>query len=219
MSTKALVCDVDGTLADTEQAHRVAVHLAFQRCRLGWAWKPDTCPELLKLTGGKARRAHCIDRLDVSACERRRLSMTVANIHAEKTRCYGAFVADGALPLRDGVAPLRDEALAAGCELAIASTTTAVNIDALPQPPPGPHGQGIFMAIAGGDPVPAEKPAPDIYRLALRRLDVRAAQALAFEDSPHGLRTAASAGVRNVAGLLPTPGACARPTPHGSATG
>ena len=198
MSIEALIFDVDGTMADTEEAHRVAFNLAFERYRLGWAWQPAEYRELLKITGGKERMAHYIDHLDVPPQERRRLSMLVPDIHAEKTRFYSSFVADGAVPLRDGVAALLDEALAAGYLLAIASTTTAVNIDALLQSTLGPRGLDMFSAIACGDQVRAKKPAPDIYRLALRGLGMLPEHAIAFEDSPNGLRAATTAGLCTV---------------------
>ena len=198
MSIEALIFDVDGTMADTEEAHRVAFNLAFERYRLGWAWQPAEYRELLKITGGKERMAHYIDHLDVPPQERRRLSMLLPDIHAEKTRFYSSFVADGAVPLRDGVAALLDEALAAGYLLAIASTTTAVNIDALLQSTLGPRGLDMFSAIACGDQVRAKKPAPDIYRLALRGLGMLPEHAIAFEDSPNGLRAATTAGLCTV---------------------
>ena len=198
MAIEALIFDVDGTMADTEEAHRVAFNLAFERYRLGWVWQPAEYRELLKITGGKERMAHYIDTLDAAQAERRRLGALVPDIHAEKTRFYSSFVADGAVPLRDGIARLLDEALAAGCKLAIASTTTAVNIDALLHATLGPRGLDMFSAIACGDQVRAKKPAPDIYRLALRGLEMLPEHAVAFEDSPNGLRAAMAAGLSTV---------------------
>ena len=198
MTLEALIFDVDGTLADTEEAHRVAFNLAFERYRLGWVWQPDEYRELLHITGGKERMSMYIETLALPDAERRRLKSMVPDIHAEKTRFYGAFVADGAVPLRDGVARLLDEALAAGCKLAIASTTTAVNIDALLQSTLGTRGLDMFSAIACGDRVRAKKPAPDIYRLALRALELLPEHAIAFEDSPNGLRAAHAASLRTV---------------------
>ncbi|MBC8058856.1 MAG: HAD-IA family hydrolase [Rhizobiales bacterium] len=198
MIIEALIFDVDGTMADTEEAHRVAFNLAFERYRLGWVWQPSEYRELLKVTGGKERLASYIETLPIAAADRRRLSTMVPDIHAEKTRFYSSFVADGAVPLRDGVARLFDEALGAGCKLAIASTTTAVNIDALLQSTLGARGLDMFTVIACGDQVRAKKPAPDIYELALRGLDLLPEHAIAFEDSPNGLRSATAAGLRTV---------------------
>lgn len=198
MSIEALIFDVDGTLADTEEAHRVAFNNAFERFRLGWTWDPDAYRELLKTTGGKERIAAYLATKTLPGAERKRLAEMIPAIHAEKTRFYSAFVADGAVPLRDGVERLMDEALSAGCRLAIASTTTAVNIDALLQSTLGRRGIERFSVIACGDQVRAKKPAPDIYRLALQHLGVDADKAIAFEDSSNGLRAATGAGLRTV---------------------
>jgi beta-phosphoglucomutase-like phosphatase (HAD superfamily) len=53
--------------------------------------------------------------------------------------------------------------------------------------------------LAGGDEVAAHKPDPAVYLLALRRLGITADEALAFEDTPHGLAAARAAGLRCVA--------------------
>ena len=198
MSLEALIFDVDGTLADTEEAHRVAFNNAFERCRLDWRWSPDDYKELLKTTGGKERIAAYIATKTLSNAERKQLSALIPAIHAEKTRFYSAFVADGGVPLREGVARLIDEALAAGCRLAIASTTTAANIDALLGSALGARGIELFSVIACGDQVAAKKPAPDIYQLALRHLGVDPEQAVALEDSRNGLLSATRAGLWTV---------------------
>ena len=199
MSIHALIFDVDGTMADTEEAHRTAFNLAFERYRLGWVWGRAEYRELLKVTGGKERIHHYIRTLTpVGPTEYKRLIALVPDLHAEKTRFYSSVVSDGAVPLRSGVERLLDEALSAGCRLAIASTTTAVNIDALLQTTLGPRGLEMFNVIACGDQVRAKKPAPDIYQLALHHLGIHAEQAVAFEDSPNGLRAAVGAGLWTV---------------------
>jgi beta-phosphoglucomutase-like phosphatase (HAD superfamily) len=60
----------------------------------------------------------------------------------------------------------------------------------------------MFSVIACGDQVPAKKPAPDIYQLALRHLGVDADQAVALEDSHNGLLAATRAGLWTV--ITPT---------------
>jgi beta-phosphoglucomutase-like phosphatase (HAD superfamily) len=91
-----------------------------------------------------------------------------------------------------------EEARAAGCRLAIASTTTAVNIDKLLQSTLGARGLDLFSVIACGDQVRAKKPAPDIYQLALKHLGLDPERAIAFEDSPNGMRAAIAAGLWTV---------------------
>ena len=196
MSIHALIFDVDGTLADTEEAHRTAFNLAFERYRLGWVWSRAEYRELLKVTGGKERINHYIRSLTpVGPTEYKRLLALVPDLHAEKTKFYSSVVGDGAVPLRGGVQRLLDEALSAGCRLAIASTTTAANIDALLQTTLGTRGLEMFSVIACGDQVRAKKPAPDIYQLALQHLGLHAEDAVAFEDSPNGALGAKRAGI------------------------
>lgn len=198
MGIRALIFDVDGTMADTEEAHRVAFNLAFERLRLGWTWERAEYRDLLKVHGGKERMASYIEALSLDDAERKQLLSIVPRIHAEKTRFYSSFVGEGAVPLRPGVARLVNEALAAGCKLAIASTTTAINVDALLQSTLGPRGLDMFEVIACGDQVHAKKPSPDIYQLVLERLGLSPSEAIAFEDSAAGLRAAQAAGLWTV---------------------
>lgn len=55
MNTKAIIFDVDGTLADTEEAHRLAFNTAFAENQLDWNWDVALYDKLLKVTGGKER--------------------------------------------------------------------------------------------------------------------------------------------------------------------
>ena len=46
---KAILFDVDGTLAETERyGHRVATNLGFKACGLDWQWSEELYGELLK---------------------------------------------------------------------------------------------------------------------------------------------------------------------------
>jgi HAD superfamily hydrolase (TIGR01509 family) len=198
MPLEALIFDIDGTLADTEEGHRCAFNLAFERCRLGWRWERGEYLGLLRITGGKERLAHYIAQLDLGEGEKKQLVARIPEIHAEKTKFYSSMAGDGGIPLRPGIARLIGEAREAGVRLAIASTTTRANIDALLRATLGAQAGSMFSAIACGDEVAKKKPAPDIFTLALRRLEVPAANAIAFEDSTNGLRAAASAGLWTV---------------------
>ena len=50
MTIKAIIFDVDGTLADTEDAHRIAFNKAFAENNLDWNWTPELYDKLLKVT-------------------------------------------------------------------------------------------------------------------------------------------------------------------------
>jgi HAD superfamily hydrolase (TIGR01509 family) len=196
MKVEALVFDVDGTLADTEEQHRRAFNATFDHFDLNWHWSRADYVELLKVAGGKQRLASFIASLPLGADEKARLDEMIPVLHAEKTRRYTAAIASGAPSLRPGVAPLLSEARASGVKLAIASTTTRENVDGLL----GASGfrEGWFDVIVCGGEVPHMKPAPDVYELVLRKLGLLPSQAIAFEDSAVGLRSATLAGLWTV---------------------
>jgi HAD superfamily hydrolase (TIGR01509 family) len=198
MTLKALLFDVDGTLADTEETHRQAFNAAFLEFRLPCEWGAEQYEVLLRISGGKERLAHFFAGLSVSDAEHARLAANVANLHRVKTERYAELVAAGGSPLRPGIARLLDEALLAGIRVGIASTTTSANVAALLDAELGKGAHRRFSVIACGDVVPAKKPAPDIYRLALSALGLSPEDAVAFEDSANGLASAKAAGLFTV---------------------
>jgi HAD superfamily hydrolase (TIGR01509 family) len=198
MSLEALIFDVDGTLADTEGTHRQAFNAAFLRFELPWVWSPQLYCDLLKVSGGKERIESYIDTLQVAPAERARLKQLVPGIHRAKTRLFAELIADGRSPLRPGVGRLLREAHGAGLRLAIASTTSAANVQALIRRHLGGAAFGGFDVIVCGDQVDAKKPAPDIYKLALASLRLPASACVAFEDSANGLAAARAAGLFTV---------------------
>jgi HAD superfamily hydrolase (TIGR01509 family) len=198
MALSALLFDVDGTLADTEETHRQAFNAAFLELGVPYAWSADEYEALLRISGGKERLAHFFGGLQVSAAERERLLAAVPALHRVKTERYAELVASGGSPLRPGIKRLIGEALAAGVKVGIASTTTSANVAALLDAEMGPNAHKRFAVIACGDVVPAKKPAPDIYHLALATLGLGPRQAVAFEDSANGLAAAKAAGLYTV---------------------
>jgi HAD superfamily hydrolase (TIGR01509 family) len=195
---RALIFDVDGTLADTEEGHRRAFNAAFRAHGLQWSWSPAEYAELLQVSGGKERIGAYIKRLTAGA-EARELLDAVAAIHATKSRAYLDIVLGGELALRAGIQRLIREARAGGLLLGIASTTSPGNVEALLGSMFPGHAADWFDVIATGDVVRHKKPAPDIYRLALQRLGVGANEVVAFEDSMIGIHAAKSAGVFTIA--------------------
>ncbi len=191
MKLKALIFDVDGTLAETEEAHRAAFNEVFARHGLDWNWSMQDYRQLLKTTGGKERmRAHQANLPDGA----RRLSdKEIAEMHKEKTAIYGEILARGELELRPGVDALIKAGWAAGLRIAVATTTNTPNVEALAQCCWGKPAEEIFDVIAAGDQVKAKKPAPDVFNLSLERLELGPDVCVAFEDSLNGVHSARGA--------------------------
>lgn len=193
MTLKALIFDVDGTLAETEEAHREAFNQTFAAHGLGWHWTIDDYRWLLKTTGGKERMRAWQDHLPADA---RRLSdEEIAALHAEKTETYGKILRAGELSLRPGVLALIDAARESGLRVAVATTTNVPNVAALTCCCWNAEPDMIFDVVAAGDQVKAKKPAPDVFELALERLGLGPENCVAFEDSLNGVHSARGAGL------------------------
>lgn len=194
MTLRALIFDVDGTLAETEEAHRTAFNRTFDEAGLDWCWSVADYKRLLKTTGGKERiRRH---RDDIGT--RMPDDGDIARLHRRKTEIYGEIIAGGELSLRPGVAQLIQAAVDAGIRVAVATTTNLPNVETLCRACWGRAATEVFEVIAAGDQVDAKKPAPDVFELALSRLDLDPSQAIAFEDSLNGLKSARGAGLKVV---------------------
>ncbi|MGE5466661.1 MAG: HAD family hydrolase [Ignavibacteria bacterium] len=193
---KALIFDVDGTLADTERdGHRVAFNAAFREAGLPWNWDVATYGKLLAVSGGKERLAHYARQVAPDLAARADFDAFLRKLHTLKTGHYVRLVASGAVQLRPGVANLIREARAAGVKLAIASTTSPENVSALLRASLAHDAERWFEIIGAGDIVPAKKPAPDIYFWVLERLGLPAADCLVIEDSENGVKAACAAGI------------------------
>jgi len=193
---KALLFDVDGTIADTERdGHRVAFNQAFADAGLDWDWDVSLYGQLLAVSGGKERLRYFIEQRRLDFVEPDDLDSFIRELHRAKTRRYLTLLEEGAIPLRPGVERLLREARATDLRLAIVTTTTPENITALLGSTLGADSIGWFDLIAAGDIVPGKKPAPDIYHYALDHLNLEATQCLALEDSDNGLLSATGAGI------------------------
>ncbi len=193
---RALLWDVDGTLAETERdGHRVAFNQAFEAFGLPWRWDEARYGELLHVTGGRERLlSDMASRRDAPIVARDRETLARA-IHAKKNDFYAALVGAGSIPLREGVAELMRECLERDVRMAIATTTSRANLDALLRFHLGAGWQDAFAAVVCGEDVRNKKPDPEVYLAALARLGEDPLRTLAVEDSPGGVAAAHAADI------------------------
>lgn len=204
MSLKAVLFDVDGTLADTEAlGHRPAYNRAFRSLGLSFRWGPKLYRKLLKLPGGRERLKYYVQHyapdLGSEADEAaHNLDAWVAKVHTLKSHYFKRYMRHGRVPLRPGIARLMREARRSGVRLAIVTNASLKTLRPVLRYSMGPELAAEVEIIASGEEVGHKKPAPDLYQLAMRRLNLEPGECVALEDSEMGLEAAAAAGIAAV---------------------
>ncbi|MGL6110356.1 MAG: HAD-IA family hydrolase [Rubrivivax sp.] len=194
---RALIWDVDGTVAETERdGHRVAFNQAFAAAGLDWDWDVPVYGELLHVTGGRERLLSFMDGREDAPRTPGARDALARQLHRRKNEFYAERVAQGLIAARPGVRRLMEQCELAGVAMAIATTTSTSNVDALFTSLFGNGWRARFAAVVCAEDAPLKKPDPLAYRLVLRRLRVAPGDAFALEDSPNGLRAATAAGIR-----------------------
>ncbi|GAB5603199.1 HAD family phosphatase [Thermus sp. FJN-A] len=183
---RALLFDLDGTLADTDPLHLLAwrevlrpygleVDPDFYRARISGRLNPEIVRDLLGLEGAEAARL----------------------IEAKEARFRG--LAQGLRPT-PGLPELLQRVEERGLLWGVVTNAPKENahhvLKALGLRPP-------LLVLA--EEVGRGKPDPLPYRVALSRLGVAPGEALAFEDSPSGVRSAVGAGIPTYALLTGHP--------------
>lgn len=200
---KALIFDCDGVLADTElDGHLVAFNETFEHFNLPFRWSQEEYARLLAVGGGKERFIAYIKEnpgLEESLPEP--LEDFVLKVHKEKSARYVERVENGLLPGRPGVARIIAQALDAGWKVAVASTSALKSVEAVLTAVIGPEQRERLSGVFAGDMVPAKKPAPDIYLMAMNEIGVDKENVVIVEDSNTGAKAAAAADTRYIVTL------------------
>lgn len=204
MTLRALLFDLDGTVADTERlGHRPAYNRAFKKLDLPFRWGPKLYRKLLRQPGGQERLLHYLKRYQPDLGGQQPLvdadpkAWTQA-VHALKSRYFRRLVRRGRVPLRPGVARLMAEAKTEGLRLAIVTSASRATLEPVLRHSLGAELVRQFDVRVCGEDVAHKKPAPDLYLLAMARLDLAPHQCVAIEDSEMGLSAAAAVGIATV---------------------
>lgn len=184
---KALLLDLDGTLAETEELHREAFNRTFAQWGLPLFWDQAAYARLLRVPGGKERIAHAL--AGCPSCPSL-APEEVARLHREKNEAYAALLRREGVALRPGVRRLLEEAKEAGVLLGLCTTASPesallfLEITDL---------SSTFDLVLAGEVVPRKKPDPSIYLLARAQLGLGPGEGVVVEDSESGLQAALGA--------------------------
>jgi HAD superfamily hydrolase (TIGR01509 family) len=194
----ALIFDCDGVLAETErELHRPAFNQAFQEAGLPLKWSVEEYGEQLLVAGGKERIASSLTPELTAAVgvpfEPAAVAELSARLHDRKSEIVAEMFERRPPAPRPGVRRIAEAAHGAGWKLAVASTSAESSVRRVAASVFGPLASGVL--ILAGDVVPAKKPDPAIYELAVTRLGVPKNEAVVIEDSRNGLLAASGSGL------------------------
>lgn len=199
---KAVIFDVDGTLAETERdGHRIAFNQAFSAAGLDWFWDEALYGQLLAVSGGKERISYYLSSFHTDYEYDGSMALLIDSLYAAKTQFYVALLATKSIGLRPGIARLIKALRYANLRIAIATASTTENVSALIYSTLGETAEAWFDCIAAGDIVKTKKPAPDIFDYCLAEMDLSATECLVIEDSENGVKASLAAGIPTIVTL------------------
>ena len=186
MGIRAFLFDFDGLILDTETASRA-----------GWEWlytehgfelPPEQWATLVGTIGAPFDPMRHLEELvgeplDADALNERRRAHELSLLETEE--------------LRPGILEYIREAERRGLKRAIVSSSSNRWIDM--HLSRLEHAVGWDAIVAANHDVARAKPRPDLYLEACELIGVRPEEAIAFEDSPNGIRAARAAGIFCVA--------------------
>lgn len=178
---KALIFDFDGTMLDTETAWLKAYQNAYRR------QNQELPQDLYAPSIGSGQHVfqpveHLMGYMQLPI----NLDALRSSIHHD----FEQYMAHE--QLRPGVAEYLREAKAFGLKLGLVSTSFRKRVDAYLDQLGLTH---CFDYICTPEDVQRPSPEPDMYLHTLNRLGVKPREAIAFEDSPNGVKAARRAGV------------------------
>jgi len=183
---KALLLGSIGVLAETSDLQRQAYNEAFAAQGLDWRWNVATYCQHLATPGGQRRlRTFLGDRLSARDIEQ---------IHHTKQKVFASYLAGGISP-RPGICEAIEMARSHGLKLGLITTTTLTTLAIMRRALADAIDFESFDLITSKVDVGQEKPDPEVYELALRRLAITPCEAVAFEDTRPSQAAAAGAGL------------------------
>jgi len=200
---KAIIFDVDGTLAATEETHRQAFNAAFKEFNTPFQWSVSEYIDLLNISGGKERILKFLQSKEFKAPGNESLREYTLKVHQRKSEIYREKVIAGHLGLRNGVERLIKEARQKGVSMAIATSTSTANVETVLKNAIGKDALSYFETLVSCDLVADKKPSPAVYQYALANLGLKPENCVAIEDTSNGNRSALAAGIKTVISTHP----------------
>jgi beta-phosphoglucomutase-like phosphatase (HAD superfamily) len=192
---KLLISDLDGTIVETEDYHRLAYNALFKELGLSQNWsKQDYMNRLQTMGGNKFREVFSWLELPEEEYED-----TKNKLYHQKTKLYAELITadlkSGQLGLRPGIRRLFAEVQDAGVPIAIATACVGWAAEQVIEAGLGKEFLESLAVLCGGESTERKKPHPDIYLLVAEKTGIDPSACVVLEDTRHGMLAAKSAGM------------------------
>ena len=195
---KAIIFDVDGTLANTEEIHRQSFNQAFAEFGINCAWSVRDYTGLLAISGGRERITAYLKSQDFGCGGDLDVRELALRLHQRKSEIYREHLGSGRIGPRPGVVRLLNEARERDIRLGIATSSSLSNVEVLLGKILGTDALSGFDAIVTSDIIADKKPSPSVYQFAMAKLGRTPQECIALEDTSNGNRAALACGIATV---------------------
>ncbi|HEX7648459.1 MAG TPA: HAD hydrolase-like protein [Noviherbaspirillum sp.] len=192
MAIELLILGLDGVIFDTEAAHLKASNDAFAECGLGLTWSARQFREAARISGAAGAAAAAAQRIPGATAK------DVTRVAAAKVRLFHEAILAEMPELHQGGARLMEEALDAGCKLAVVTDIPAQTASVLLERSFDDDVTNRFDTVIGGAHF-SEADGNGPYDMALRTVGIEASCSVAIDASPPALRAAQQAGIWTMA--------------------
>jgi HAD superfamily hydrolase (TIGR01509 family) len=187
----ALLFGSIGTVAETSELQRDAFNEAFKEHGLDWQWSQDEYRHLLEKSGGQDRIAEY--------ARSRHQEVDAAAVYTTKSENFRRKLVDDSPAPRDGIAETVAAAKDDGFKVALVTTTSRANLEALAAAVKPALDLADFDLVVDKSEVDAPKPDAAVYEYAVAQLGEEPADCVAIENNLDGVSAAKAAGIAVVA--------------------
>ncbi|MBP6802927.1 MAG: HAD-IA family hydrolase [Chloroflexi bacterium] len=193
MKLKALIFDVDGTIANTEyRGHLPACNEAFATLGYPIKWTWDEFVAMQAVPGNAQRMRLSLQAWNPQLSDQQLDEKVERLVELKKKFYIEKYLPD--LPLRDGVLAIMQEARRRGVRLAVVSMSYEAQVNAL-LASRLPDIYAHLNPILGKESGPKTAPDSPLYKRCLAELGTKPEETLVIEDSQEGFEAAKRAGL------------------------